>query len=125
MPKHDLKRGDIFITTKIRPTDLGYLKCRYSIQRFLEELSTDYIDLVLIHAPDIPPILGMSPSHDDQKLLRAETWKCLQEFNKDGLIKSIGVSNFDENLLQDIVNLGGVIPQVNQVYKTPFHDQVK
>jgi len=123
LPKYGLQRQDIFIITKIRPSDLGYLKCKYTISRFLEELSTNFLDLVLIHAPDIPPILGMAPSRSDQKILRDETWRCLQEFNKDGVIKSIGVSNYNEHQLQEVLNIGEPKPQVNQVYKTPLHDQ--
>ena len=125
MRKYSLSRKDIFLETKIRPTDLGYLKCKYAVARFLEELSTPYIDLVLIHSPDVPPILSMAPSMMDQKVLRSETWRCLQEYHDDGVIKSIGVSNYDEKLLQEVLDLGGTMPQVNQVYKTPFHKQVK
>ena len=124
LPKLGLRREDLFITTKIRPTDLGYLQCKFAVRRFLEELSTPYIDLVLIHAPEVPPILGMAPATSDQKILRLETWKCLEELNKEGVIKSIGVSNYDEHHIQEILDSGGVVPQVNQVYRTPFHDQV-
>ena len=124
MGKYSLTREDIFIETKIRPTDLGYLKCKYAVSRFLEELSTSYIDLVLIHAPEVPPILSMAPSMMEQKRLRSETWRCLQEYHDRGVIKSIGVSNYDEHLLQEVLDLGGTKPHVNQVYKTPFHSQV-
>ena len=93
--------------------------------RLLEELATPYLDLVLIHAPTVPPILGMAPSPQEQRDLRAETWRCLQEFNAQGVIKSIGVSNYDEDHLQEVIDLGGTIPQVNQVYMTPFHNQVQ
>ena len=124
LPKLGLTREDLFLTTKIRPTDLGYLQCKFAVRRFLEELSTFYLDLVLIHDPHVPPILGMAPSRSDQKTLRLETWKCLEEFNKEGVIKSIGVSNYDEEQIQEILDLNGLVPQVNQVYKTPFQDQV-
>ena len=59
-------REDIFLTTKLRPTDLGGTRCRYAVSRFLEELNTDYLDLLLIHAPDVPPILSMAPSSTQQ-----------------------------------------------------------
>ena len=62
-------REDIFLTTKLRPTDLGGTRCRYAVSRFLEELSTDYLDLLLIHAPDVPPILSMAPSSIQQVIL--------------------------------------------------------
>ena len=106
LPELRLRREDLFLTTKIRPTDLGYLKCKFAVRRFLEELSTTYLDLVLVHAPDVPPILGMAPSRSDQSMLRLETWKCLEEFNKEGVIKSIGVSNYNEEQIQQIIELG-------------------
>ena len=120
-----LKREDLFLVTKLRPTDLGYLKCVHTIPRLLEELETPHLDLVLIHAPDIPPILGMAPGPEDQRRLRSETWKCLQEFNHRGIIKSIGVSNYGVNHLEEILEQGGQLPQVNQVYMTPLNNQVK
>ena len=101
-----LGREDLFLTTKIRPTDLGYLQCKFAVRRFLEEPDTSYLDLVLIHAPEIPPILGMAPSRSDQSRLRLDTWKCLEEFNKAGVIRSIGVSNYNEEQIQQIIELG-------------------
>ena len=118
-----LKREVVFLVTKLRPTDLGYLKCVHTVPRLLEELGTTYLDLVLVHAPDIPPILGMAPGPEDQRRLRSETWKCLQEFNHRGIIKSIGVSNYGVNHLEEILEQGGQLPQVNQVYMTPLHNQ--
>ena len=124
LPTQGLSRTNLFITTKIRPTDLGYLKCKYAVKRFLEELSTPYLDLVLIHAPHVPPILSMGPGPEGQKQLRKETWHCLQELNEEGLVKSIGVSNYYEELLKEVMELGGTKPQVNQVHMTPFYPQV-
>ena len=62
-------REDIFLTTKLRPTDLGGTRCRYAVARFLEELGTNYLDLLLIHAPTVPAILSMAPSPYQQVLL--------------------------------------------------------
>ena len=69
--------------------------------------------------------------------LRAETWQCMQELQKQGVLRSIGVSNYDVTLLQEVVNLGGAPPQVtsalqnemislfkvNQVLITPRYPQ--
>merc|ERR1740137_392056 len=76
LPPLGLTRADLFIITKIRPTDLGYLKCKYAVRRFLEELVTPYLDLILIHAPTVPTILSMGPHTQQQKVLREETWRC-------------------------------------------------
>ena len=119
LPSQGLSRTDMFITTKIHPTDLGYLNCRKSVNRFLEELSTSYLDLVLIHAP--------STTHDlikQEKQKRLDTWRCLQEFYEEGLVKSIGVSNFDKKEIQELLDIGGTRPQVNQVLMTPYNPQV-
>ena len=62
-------REDIFLTTKLRPTDLGGTRCRYAVARFLEELGTNYLDLLLIHAPTVPAILSMAPTPYQQVLL--------------------------------------------------------
>ena len=83
-----------------------------------------YIDLVLIRAPNVPSILSMGPLPAQQRQLRAETWRCLQRLNKEGVIKSIGVSNYDEALTKEVLDLGGPKPQVNQVHMTPFYPQV-
>ena len=115
----------MFLVTKLRPTDLGYLRCVHTLPRLLEELETPYLDLVFIHGPHIPPILGMAPGPEDQKRLRSETWKCLQEFNHRGIIKSIGVSNYGINHLEEILEQKAQLPQVNQVHMTPLHNQVK
>ena len=48
----------------------------------------------------------------------------MEEFNKEGVIKSIGVSNYEVEHIKEILDSQGMVPQVNQVYKTPFHDQV-
>ena len=150
-------REDIFLTTKLRPADLGGTRCRYAVARFLEELGTNYLDLLLIHAPTVPAILSMAPTPYQQVLLillgsmkqshpplpppkaklRAETWQCMQELQKQGVLRSIGVSNYDVALLQEVVNLGGAPPQVtsalqnemislfkvNQVLITPRYPQ--
>ena len=119
LPSQGLSRTDLFITTKIRPDALGYLKCRKAVKRFLEELSTTYLDLVLIHAPSPAPEMV-----EQEKQNRIDTWRCLQEFHKEGLVKSIGVSNFGEKVIQELLDIGGIGPQVNQVLMTPFQPQV-
>ena len=123
LTKHGLSREDVFLVTKIRPTDLGHLRCHHAVSRFLEELSTAYLDLVLIHAPVVPPILSMAPTPHRQRQLRIETWRCLEEVQRSGTVRSIGVSNYDVELLREVLENGEVVPQVNQVYMTPFHSQ--
>lgn len=84
-----------------------------SVQRSLKALNTTYIDLYLIHWPGATRIPESSMSNPN---LRALTWKKLVELKKQGLLRSIGVSNYTishlEELLQDCE---GVPPAVNQV----------
>lgn len=68
-------REDIFLTTKLRPTDLGGTRCRYAVARFLEELGTNYLDLLLIHAPTVPAILSMAPTPYQQVLVSVDTFR--------------------------------------------------
>ena len=58
-------------------------------------------------------MLSFQPSpKQTQVKLRAETWRCMQELQEKGVLRSIGVSNYDTALLQEVLDLGGVWPQV-------------
>lgn len=97
-------REDIFITSKISNSNQGYESSKRSFQKSLGALQTDYLDLLLIHWPDI--------SHFDQTV---ETWRVLVELQKEGLCRSIGVSNFTIPLIKKLLNEINVVPAVNQV----------
>merc|ERR1712013_482142 len=81
--------------------------------------------LGVIHSPTVPPILSMGPGPEQERQLRIETWQCLQELYEEGVVKAIGVSNYDEELIKEVLDIGGTVPQVNQVYMTPFHPQTE
>ena len=99
-------RDDLFVTTKIfiqkKP---GEDSARRAIERSLQRLSLDYVDLFLIHQP-----LGDYYS----------AWRMLEEANRKGLAKAIGVSNFYPDRLIDLVEHNDVIPAVNQIETHPF-----
>ena len=59
----------MFLTSKLRPTDLGHTRCVYAVKRILEELDTEYLDLLLIHGPTVPPVLGMAPGPEAQVVI--------------------------------------------------------
>jgi diketogulonate reductase-like aldo/keto reductase len=88
LDRSKLERENVFITSKIWITDLEKEQAKQAVQKSLKELQTDYIDLLLIHWPnrDIP---------------FAETLEAMGEMRREGLIKSIGVSNFTTNHLKD------------------------
>lgn len=108
--KSGIDRKDLFITSKI-PTCLGKTATRGFVDYDLKKLSTDYIDLMLIHAPGLPGPWG---GCDD-------TWAVLEEYQASGKLKSIGVSNWGPAQFDDLKYK--IKPAVNQVQFNVFsHD---
>ncbi|ENM1018357.1 aldo/keto reductase [Klebsiella variicola] len=103
-----LPRQELFITTKLWVQDAGYEKARSAFMRSLERLELDYLDLYLIHQP-------YSDVHG--------AWRAMEELYDEGLIKSIGVSNFAPDRLTDLATFNRIKPAVNQVEMHPFFQQ--
>src|ERR1700745_2373242 len=106
-----LDRDDVFITTKCFNTDHGYEQAHHALRTSLGKLGLDFVDLYLIHWP--------VPSQDRY----VETWKAFIEMQSEGLVRSIGVSNFQPAHLARIVDETGVTPTVNQVELHPRFQQ--
>ncbi|MGI8622453.1 MAG: aldo/keto reductase [Solirubrobacteraceae bacterium] len=106
-----LDREDVFITTKCPNPDHGYNQARRAFKESFDRLELDYVDLYLIHWP--------VPSKD----LYVETWKAFVELQAEGLVRSIGVSNFQPPHLERIVSETGVSPVVNQIELHPYLQQ--
>lgn len=104
--KSGIKREEIFLTSKLWNTEHGYDKTLRAFQETLKNLGTDYLDLYLIHWP---------------KDLNVETWKAFEKLYKEGLVKSIGVSNFMIDHLDEIKENAEIMPMVNQI---EFHPQL-
>lgn len=102
-------RDELFITTKVRNPDQGYESTLEAFEVSRRKLGLDYIDLYLIHWPVAEKY--------------RETWKALIHLQKEGLIKSIGVSNFQIHHLKDIIEDTSVVPVVNQVEFHPLLTQ--
>ena len=102
-------REEIFLTTKIDGDDHAYKDVLSATKRYLEELNTDYIDLLLIHWPNRAVPVG-------------ETLKAMQELKEAGKIRAIGVSNFTRHHLEDTFQTG-VEVSVNQVETHPAFNQ--
>ncbi|CAK9820766.1 Aldose reductase [Anthophora plagiata] len=122
LPKYNLQRSDIFITTKLSPSDNGNPKrIEQSVQRSLKALNTTYIDLYLIHWPGAAHIPESSTNNPD---LRTKTWDKLVDLQKQGFIRSLGVSNYTVDHLEELLkNCKGVPPAVNQVECHPHYCQ--
>jgi 2,5-diketo-D-gluconate reductase A len=106
----DVDREDLFITSKIRTKSMG-ADARKGIEESLKALGLDYLDLFLIHWP--------IPAHNNY----VETWKAFIKAREDGLVRSIGVSNFLPEYLGRIIDETGVAPAINQVETHPYYQQ--
>jgi 2,5-diketo-D-gluconate reductase A len=104
-------REELFITSKMRTKDHGYDEAQRSIDGTLKELGLDYLDMFLIHWP--------TPKLDRY----SETWRGFIQAQKDGKVRSIGVSNFLPEYLDRIINDHGVKPVVNQIELHPYYQQ--
>lgn len=104
-------RGDLFVSTKLAAEVKDYDGAVAAIDRSLEIMGLDYIDLMLIHSPQ--------PWDDfrggDYAEGNREAWRALEEAYKAGKLRSIGVSNFREGDLDNILENGSVAPHVNQI----------
>lgn len=101
----NIARDEIFITTKLWNNNHGYENALKAFNESLKKLNTDYIDLYLIHWPNI--------SHK-------ETWKALEKLYKDGYVKAIGVCNYKIHHLKEIINNFEIKPAVNQIELHPY-----
>ncbi|MBQ8464606.1 MAG: aldo/keto reductase [Alphaproteobacteria bacterium] len=103
-----IKREEIFVTSKLWLQDYGYEAAKKGIDTSLRKLGVDYIDLYLLHQPYFDTI---------------GAWQALVEAQKEGKIKSIGVSNMTPRLFNDFISQTKVKPAVNQVECNPYFQQ--
>src|SRR5690625_877428 len=107
----DIRREELFITTKVGNSDQGYDSTIKAFETSMEKLQLDYIDLYLIHWP--------APKKDRY----VETYKAMEQLYKDGRIRAIGVCNFHIEHLQRLLDECEVVPTVNQVECHPYLQQ--
>ena len=98
-----IDRAELYVTTKVWNSDHGRDATRKACHESLSKLGLDYLDLYLIHWP--------VPSHD----MYVETWQAMEELRDEGLIRSIGVCNFNEEHLDRLAADTDTVPAVNQV----------
>jgi 2,5-diketo-D-gluconate reductase A len=98
--------GELFVTTKLWiQRQPGEKSARQAFEASLQRLGLDHVDLYLIHQP-----LGDYYS----------AWRAMQDINRDGLAKAIGVANFYPDRLVDLVEHNEIVPAVNQIETHPF-----
>jgi diketogulonate reductase-like aldo/keto reductase len=103
-----LPREELFVTTKLWNTEHGYDSALRAFDKSLGELGLDYVDLYLIHWP-VP-----------EQGLYVETWQALEKIQAEGRARAIGVSNFQEEHLQRLLDETEVVPAVNQIELHPW-----
>lgn len=104
-------REELRITSKIPGRHHAYDAAIASTRESLHRLGIDHLDLHLIHWPN--------PDRDEY----TETWRALVDLRRDGLVTSIGVSNFTAEHLRRIIDASGVVPVVNQIEMHPYFPQ--
>ena len=106
--KTGVPRSDLFIATKLWVTDTSYEGAKAAIDRSMENLGVDYLDLYLIHQA-MGDYIG--------------AWRAMTEAYKEGKIRAIGVCNFYPHRLADFCETVDELPAVNQVELHPFFQQ--
>ncbi len=104
-----IPRREVFVTTKLWNADHGYDKALAAIDRSLESLGMEQVDLYLVHWP----VEG----------LRNDTWRAMERILADGKARAIGVSNYTIRHLDELLGRAKVPPSVNQVEFSPFLHQ--
>ncbi|KAM7177792.1 aldo-keto reductase family 1 member C3-like isoform 1-T1 [Macrochelys suwanniensis] len=128
-----VKREDIFYTGKLGSTFHRPELVRSCLEQSLKKLKFDYLDLFIIHIPvSLKPGPDLSPMDENGKLIfdivdLRQTWEAMEACKDAGLVKSIGVSNFNRRQLEMILNKPGLKykPVLNQVECHPYLNQSK
>lgn len=110
----NIKREDLFITTKVWNSDQGYEETLKAFEASLQRLNLDYIDLYLIHWPNTK---NMATTF--------ETWKALEKLYNDKKVRAIGVCNFEKHHLEELEQISTVTPMVNQIEIHPYNQQLE
>lgn len=103
-----VKREDVFISSKLWPQDYAYEKAKKAINKTLERLGVDYIDLLLLHQQYGPYL---------------EAWKAMEEAVKEGKVRSIGLSDFNAKRFQDVIDHARILPVLHQIETHPFYQE--
>ncbi|MEI8260544.1 MAG: aldo/keto reductase [Actinomycetes bacterium] len=112
LAKSGLAREDVYVTTKLWNPDHGYDEAMRAFDTSMTKMGFEQLDLYLIH--------WQCKQHG--KFI--DTWRALIDLQKSGRVKSIGVSNFKEPALRQLIDATGVIPVLNQIELHPWLPQL-
>lgn len=111
--KCGINREELFITTKLAAEAKDYQTATNAIEKSLQELSLDYLDMMLIHSPQ--PWMEYGDEEDRFFEGNKEAWRALEDAYNAKKLRAIGVSNFKEEDLENILSTCTVTPMVNQL----------
>lgn len=106
--RSNVDRSELFITSKLWLTDNSYEGAKVGLERSLNNLGLDYLDLYLIHQP-VSDYYG--------------AWRYLSEAYKEGKIRAVGVDNFTQQKLVDLINFTDVRPAINMIETNVFNQR--
>lgn len=106
-----IPRDQLFVTTKLWNSDQGYDSALAACEKSLQKLGLDYLDLYLIHWP--------------VQEKRLDSWRAMEKLLDGGKCRAVGVSNFMERHLEELLKKSSLVPAVNQVELSPFLNQKK
>jgi len=135
-----VKREDIWVTSKLWNTYHAKEHVRTAFEKSLSDLGLEYLDLYLIHFPvaikfvpfekNYPPGWIHDPNSPNPRMELAdvplrETWEAMEELVDAGLVRNIGLSNFNTSLIRDLLTYARIKPVMNQVELHPYLAQEK
>ncbi|KAK9903868.1 hypothetical protein M0R45_000840 [Rubus argutus] len=121
-------RDDLFVTSKLWPNDAHPHLVIPALKKSLQNLQLEYLDLYLIHWPISAPPGKLMHSIAEKDLMPMDfkgVWADMEEAQRLGLTKSIGVSNFSSKKIEDLLSFATIPPSVDQVEMSPFWQQKK
>ena len=108
-----ISRDQIFINSKVEAEIKNYQEAKKSIDETLDRMNLDYLDMMIIHNPQ--PWKEVNQSDDRHFEGNIETWRALTDAMKEGKLRAIGVSSFQPEDLQNLIDNSDVKPMVNQI----------